>query len=158
MRKELKLCKIVLDNSVCLRMKSTRDANNYYWSDCNCRFESRSTCFRRPIVQEAVGVRLAGKRKNFHLLYLTIHTSEIIMETKVCRLPGGGCGHEACGCGHEAYETGLKMALVSSGTERFETYPKVFLITQFNRNGRWLTFWVQGSPCQSYIIRAWKMG
>ena len=55
------------------------------------------------IEQEPVGVRVAGKRKSFRLLYLTIHTSKV-METKVCRVPGGGRGHGA-------YETGLKNGL-----------------------------------------------
>ena len=55
------------------------------------------------IDREPVGVRVAENRKNFRLLDLTIHTSEI-METKVCRVPGGGCDHEA-------YETGLKNGL-----------------------------------------------
>ena len=64
--------------------------------------------------QETVGVRVAGKRKNFRLLYLTIHTSEV-METEVCRVPGGGCGHEA-------YETGLKK-LTRSGLEPKDLKP-----------------------------------
>ena len=55
------------------------------------------------IEQEPVRVRVAGKQKNFRLLYLTIHKSDV-METKVCRVPGGGCGHGA-------YETGLKNGL-----------------------------------------------
>ena len=52
--------------------------------------------------REPVRVRVAGMRKNFRSLNLTIHTSEIL-EMKVCWVPGGGCGYEA-------YETGLKMA------------------------------------------------
>ena len=64
------------------------------------------------IEQKPVWVRVAGKQKNFRLLYLTIHTSEV-METKVCRVPGGGCGHEA-------YETGLKSCLGQLESERNE--------------------------------------
>ena len=56
-----------------------------------------------PISPGAVVVRVAGKRKNFRLLYLTKHTSEIV-ETKVCRVTGGVCGHEA-------YAMGLKNGL-----------------------------------------------